>query len=106
MLRSCCKNVACKLIIRPCGAGYSAMHPNWSSGCGAILSRPTSRGVSTKPRFEGKSAVGYLYRAVDSAGVTIDFLLSALRDADAAKRLFRKALSNSFHRQPRVIDTD
>jgi IS6 family transposase len=36
----------------------------------------------------------YLYRAIDSAGATIDFLLSALRDADAAKRLSRKALSN------------
>src|ERR1017187_1639667 len=33
----------------------------------------------------------YLYRAIDSAGATIDFLLSVLRDADAAKRLFRKA---------------
>ena len=31
----------------------------------------------------------YLYRAIDSAGATVDFLLSALRDADAAKRLFR-----------------
>ena len=28
----------------------------------------------------------YLYRAIDSAGATIDFLLSAFRDADAAKR--------------------
>jgi transposase-like protein len=35
-----------------------------------------------------------LYRAIDSTGATIDFLLSALRDADAAKRLFRKALSD------------
>jgi transposase-like protein len=25
----------------------------------------------------------YLYRAIDSTGATIDFLLSALRDADA-----------------------
>ncbi len=48
----------------------------------------------------------YLYRAIDSAGATIDFLLSALRDADAAKRLFRGALSNSSHPQPRVINTD
>jgi len=32
----------------------------------------------------------YLYRASDSTGATIDFLLSALRDAAAAKRLFRK----------------
>ena len=32
----------------------------------------------------------YLYRAIYSEGATIDFLLSALRDADAAKRLFRR----------------
>src|SRR5204863_1152886 len=37
----------------------------------------------------------YLYRAIDSTGATIDFLLSALRDAAAAKRLFRKALMRS-----------
>ena len=48
----------------------------------------------------------YLYRAIDSAGATIDFLLSALRDADAAKRLFRKALGHASHPQPRVINTD
>ena len=30
----------------------------------------------------------YLYRAIDSAGATIDFLLSAFRDAESAKRLF------------------
>ena len=48
----------------------------------------------------------YLYRAIDSTGGTIDFLLSALRDADAAKRLFRKALADRSHPQPRVINTD
>ena len=48
----------------------------------------------------------YLYRAIDSTGATIDFLLSVLRDAEAAKRLFRKALSNPSHPQPRVINTD
>jgi len=41
----------------------------------------------------------YLYRAIDSTGGTIDFLLSALRDAAAAKRLFRKALSDPSHPQ-------
>ena len=48
----------------------------------------------------------YLYRAIDSAGATIDFLLSAARDADAARRLFRNALSTPSHPQPRVINTD
>jgi transposase-like protein len=32
--------------------------------------------------------------------------LSSFRDADAAKRLFRKALSDRSHPQPRVINTD
>ena len=53
-----------------------------------------------------KGAWCYLYRAIDSTGATIDFLLSALRDAAAAKRLFRKALSDPSHPQPRVINTD
>jgi len=48
----------------------------------------------------------YLYRAIDSTGATIDFLLSALRDAAAAQRLFRKALSDPSHPQPRVMNTD
>jgi transposase, IS6 family len=48
----------------------------------------------------------YLFRAVDSAGATIDFLLSALRDADATKGLFRSALKDLSHPQPRVFDTD
>jgi len=33
-----------------------------------------------------------LYRAVDSRGQTIDFLLSARRHTVAAKRFFRKGL--------------
>jgi IS6 family transposase len=48
----------------------------------------------------------FLYRAFDSTGATIDFLLSALRAAAAAKRLFREALGDSSHPQPRVINTD
>src|SRR5947209_5255775 len=48
----------------------------------------------------------YLYRAIDSTGATIDFLLSALRDAAAAKRLLRRALRDPAHPQPRVINTD
>jgi transposase, IS6 family len=37
----------------------------------------------------------YLYRAVDSAGNTIEFLLSPTRDAEAATRFFLKALRPS-----------
>ncbi len=45
----------------------------------------------------------YLYRAVDSHGNTLEFLLSATRDTTAAKRFFSKALSASHTTTPRVI---
>ena len=48
----------------------------------------------------------YLYRAVDSAGNTLDFLLCAKRDAQAAKRFFRKALKASHTVSPRVLNVD
>jgi transposase-like protein len=43
---------------------------------------------------------------VDSSGATIDFLLSAKRDAAAAERFLAKALSGENHPAPRVINTD
>src|SRR6266478_2346719 len=48
----------------------------------------------------------YLYRAVDSTGATIDFWLSAERDAAAAKQFFQKALHAPGHPRPRVITVD
>jgi len=53
-----------------------------------------------------KGAWKYLYRAVDSTGQTIDFMLSAKRDARAAKRFFRKMLKAPKHQCPRVINVD
>jgi transposase-like protein len=43
---------------------------------------------------------------VDSAGATLDFLLSAKQDAAAAKRFLAKALGRQNHPAPRVINTD
>lgn len=48
----------------------------------------------------------YLYRAVDSEGNTIDFYLSELRDKQAARRFFKKALAFSYVSKPRVITLD
>ena len=53
-----------------------------------------------------KGADRYLYRAVDSTGQTIDFLLTGKRDAAAPKRFFRKALAGLNNPQPRVINVD
>ena len=48
----------------------------------------------------------YLYRAVDSSGNTLDFMLSAKRDHQAAKRFLKKALKGIYNQQPRVINVD
>ena len=48
----------------------------------------------------------YLYRAIDSAGNTIDFLLSPYRDTVAAKSLLRLAMAQAGGIQPRVINVD
>lgn len=48
----------------------------------------------------------YLYRAVDSNGNTLDFMLSAKRDHQAAKRFFKKVLKARHNQQPRVINVD
>jgi transposase-like protein len=48
----------------------------------------------------------FLYRAVDSTGQTIDFLLTDRRDSVAAKRFFRRALLNEGNSMPRVINVD
>src|SRR5246127_1381883 len=58
----------------------------------------------TYVRVKGKWR--YLYRAVDSSGATVDFLLSAKQDAAAARRFLSKALGGANHPEPRVINTD
>jgi transposase-like protein len=48
----------------------------------------------------------YLYRAVDSQGNTLDFMLSAKRNGKAAARFFRKVLKAEHTQTPRVINVD
>src|SRR5918998_2572124 len=48
----------------------------------------------------------YLYRAIDKHGTPVDFLLTAQRDLDAAKRFFRKALKDQPLLAPDRIGTD
>jgi transposase-like protein len=47
-----------------------------------------------------------LYRAVDSIGCTIEFMLSAKRDVSAAKRFFKKMMRADHRRLPFTIGTD
>ena len=48
----------------------------------------------------------YLYRAIDKHGTPVDFLLTAKRDLDAAKRFFRKMLQDQPLLSPDRIGTD
>jgi DDE domain len=69
------------------GAGCSITALSWSSDCEGISS-PTNKSWrvdETYVRVKGRWC--YLYRAIDSKGATIDFLLSALRDADSRKSM-------------------
>ncbi len=47
-----------------------------------------------------------MYRAVDSTGQTLDFLLTAHREAIAAKRFLCQALKATHNQEPRVINVD
>ena len=53
-----------------------------------------------------KGEYKYLYRAVDSDGNTIDFMLSAKRNKKAAKRFLKKALGSKHNQIPRAITVD
>ncbi len=48
----------------------------------------------------------YLYRAIDKHGEAVDFLLTARRDLEAAKRFFRKMLKDGPLLSPDRIGTD
>jgi len=83
-----------------------AYAPELNKRCRPHL-RPTNKSYridETYIRIKGQDR--YLYRAVDSTGQTIDFLLTAKRDAAAAKRFLVKAIEASGNAMPRVMNVD
>jgi transposase, IS6 family len=83
-----------------------AYAPELNKRCRAYL-KPANKSYRTDETYiKVKGEDKYLYRAVDSTGQTIEFLLTAKRDAAGAKRFFRKALSSPGNPVPRVINVD
>src|SRR5271166_6581989 len=107
MWRSCWPSGACTPITLRCGDGYSVTPRRWNYVCTRGSEQPATVGGSTRPT-SGSRVSGCIYTALwtDSTGATIDFLLSAKRDAAAAERFLAKALSGANHPAPRVINTD
>jgi putative transposase len=63
-----------------------------------------NRGRMDETYIKVKGQWKYLYRAIDKKGQTIDFLLTAPRDKQAALRFFKKAVRQ--HGLPATIPID
>jgi IS6 family transposase len=72
-----------------------------------LFLKPTNKSYRVDETYiKVKGQDKYLYRALDSTGQTIDFLLTAKRHAAAAKRFLVKAIDASGNPMPRVINVD
>ena len=71
------------------------MLPNWTNAVGLISAACNDSWKVDETSIKVKKVWMYLYRAVDSEGNTLEFLLSATRDGEAAKRFFAKALHST-----------
>ena len=80
----------------------SGMDQNLTSAADPNCVRPIIQARVDETYVQVKGKWKYLDRAVDSDGSTLDFLLTAKRDAEAAKRFFRKTL-NALHTQEHSV---
>ena len=80
--------------------------PELNKRCRPYL-KPTNKSYRIDETYiKVKGQDKYLYRALDSTGQTIEFLLTAKRDKHAAKRFLVKAIEASGNPMPRVINVD
>ncbi len=80
--------------------------PELDKRCRSHLKATTDSWRVDETYVKVKGTWMYLYRAGDSEGNTLEFRLSATRDAEAAKRFFRRTLGASHTTTPRVITMD
>ena len=78
------------------------MLQSWTNALGLISAACNDSWRVDETYIKIKGTWTYLYRAVDSEGNTLEFLLSPTRDAEAAKRFFVKALRSAAGSTPQV----
>ena len=76
--------------------------PEWEKRCRPHLKACNDSWRVDETYIKIKKTWTYLYRAVDSEGNTLEFLLSPTRDAEAAKRFFVKALHSTACSAPQA----
>jgi IS6 family transposase len=76
--------------------------PELEKRCRPHLKATTDSWRVDETSIKIKGTWTYLYRAVDSEGTTLEFLLSPTRDAEAAKRFFVKALHSTAGSAPQA----
>ena len=86
--------------------GYLPTHLSWKSASRPQLKPTTDSWRVDETYVKVKGHWLYQYRAVDSVGHTLDFRLSATRDAQAAQAFFEKTLDAPHTVEPRVINVD
>ena len=80
--------------------------PELEKRCRPFLKTTNDSWRVDETSIKGRKEWMYLYRAVDSAGNTLDFFFSPTRDAQAAKEFLLKTLTVSHSSTPRVINVD
>ncbi len=80
--------------------------PEIDKRCRPFLRRTTDSYRIDETYVRVGGAWHYLYRGVDSNGDTLDFLLRATRDRNAAIAFFRKTVGASHTTLPRVVNVD
>jgi IS6 family transposase len=81
------------------------MPPNSTGGVGPHLKPANKSGRVDEKYIRVNCKWTYLYRAVDSAGASIGFLLSAQRDV-ADQAVLSKSILRANHPAPRLINVD
>ena len=94
--------MASRLTIRHSIAGCSNMSRYDKHPCICKRVDPVGANETSTGRVKGVSRI--LYRAVDKAGGTVDFLLTAGRDRQTALRFLRKAIRNNATPKEIAID--